>query len=473
MNINLTTKIFKIISDVAEQNNVKVYVVGGYVRDFYLKRISKDIDFVVLGSGIKFTEKLNKILKSNKVSYFKNFGTAMIKYKDYELEFVGARKESYNRNSRKPIVEEGSLTDDLNRRDFTINAIAVSLNKNDYGKVIDLFNGLNDIKNKTIRTPLDSDVTFSDDPLRMMRAIRFATQLDFNINDKTFNSIIKNKERIKIISKERISDELNKILMSQKPSIGFILLDKCGLLDIILPELAELKGVETINGLNHKDNFLHSIQVLDNVAKVSNDLWLRWAALLHDIAKSKTKRFDKKRGWTFHAHEFYGAKMIPGIFKKLKLPLNEKMKFVQKMVSLHLRPIAITQELVTDSAVRRLLFEAGEDIDKLMVLAEADITSKNPEKVKKFLNNFKIVRQKLIEVEKKDKIRNWQPPITGDVIISTLKIEPSKIVGQIKDEIKNAILDGKIENNYESAYNYMLKLAKDFNINVSTTKDES
>ncbi len=471
MKINLTTKIFKIIAETAEQNNIKVYVIGGYVRDIFLKRKSKDIDFVVLGSGIEFAKNLNKKLNSNKVSYFKNFGTAMIKYNDYELEFVGARKESYKRDSRKPIVESGTLTDDQNRRDFTINALAISLNKDNYGSVLDPFNGINDIKNKIIKTPLDSDITFSDDPLRMMRAIRFASQLQFKIEDRTFNSIIKNKDRINIISKERISDELNKILLSKKPSTGFILLDKSGLLDIILPELSSLKGVETFNGISHKDNFLHTIQVLDNVAKVSNDLWLRWAALLHDIAKAKTKRFDKNRGWTFYAHEFYGAKMVPEIFKNLKLPLNDKMRFVQKMVSLHLRPIAITQELVTDSAVRRLLFDAGDDIEKLMILAEADITSKNEEKVKKFLNNFKIVRKKLIEVEQKDKIRNWQPPITGDVIISSLKIKPSKVVGQIKNEIKNAILDGKIENNYKSAFDYMLKLAKKYNI--TTTKDES
>jgi poly(A) polymerase len=460
MSICLNDKIFETLSEVVTAEKVKAYVVGGWVRDCLLKRNhpEKDIDIVVIGSGIEIARKAaKKIHPGIKVSVFKNFGTAMFKSGNYEIEFVGARKESYNRGSRKPVVEDGTLEDDQKRRDFTINALAISINKETFGEFLDPFDGIGDLKKKIIRTPLDPNKTFSDDPLRMMRAIRFATQLNFTIEESTFNSIKENAERIRIVSPERIIAELNKIIMCEHPSKGLLLLDKSGLLKIIFPELDNLKGVETKEGRGHKDNFHHSIKVLDNISKSSDNIWLRWAALVHDIAKPITKKYSAETGWSFHGHEYVGSKMVPDIFRRLKLPLNEKMKYVQKLVDLHLRPIAVSQELVTDSAIRRLLFDAGDDIDDLMLLCEADITSKNEEKKTKHLENFKQVRYKLKEIEEKDAIRNFQPPIDGSEIIIAFGINPGKEVGIIKNAIREAILDGIIPNEHDAARKLMIK----------------
>ncbi len=460
---NLTKKIFSVISDEAALMGVRAFVIGGYVRDTLMGNKSKDIDIVVEGSGIDLASRVAAKLRVN-LSVFKNFGTAMLRYKDTEIEFVGARKESYRRDSRKPIVEDGTLRDDQLRRDFTINALAFSLQKDNYGELTDPFNGLEDLHNGIIRTPLDPDTTYSDDPLRMIRAVRFASRFSFSIVDDSLESIKRNRDRISILSMERIADELNKIIMSSKPSAGFYLLDTVGLLELILPSLVNLKGVESIEGKQHKDNFTHTLQVLDNVAAVSDNLWLRWAGLLHDIGKPLTKSFEPGTGWSFHGHEFVGSKMVPRIFARLKLPQNEKMKYVEKLVLLHLRPIALVQEEVTDSAVRRLLFDAGDDIDDLMTLCEADITSANEYKVTKHKNNFALVRRKLIEVEEKDAVRNFKNPVTGEYIMKYFNIPPGRVVGEIKEYIKNAILDGEIGNNFEEAKDLMVVKAKELGL---------
>ncbi len=450
-------EIFTIIEQTAAQLGYPAYVVGGYVRDRLLARPSKDMDIVCVGNGIRLAQNVaSKIHPIPRVVVYKRFGTAMLKCRGLEVEFVSARKESYRHDSRKPNVEEGTLEDDQNRRDFTINALAVELTGKNFGQIIDPFGGLQHLKEKLIKTPLEPEKTFSDDPLRMLRAIRFATQLGFIIEAKTFKAISRYKNRIHIISKERIIDEINKIILSPEPSLGFKLLFDTGLLELIFSEMKALHGVEYKNGQGHKDNFYHTLQVLDNICKKTNNLWLRWAAIMHDIAKPPTKRFDPTQGWTFHGHEALGAAMIPRIFRRMKLPMDHKMKYVQKLVRLHLRPISLTKENITDSAIRRLLFEAGDDIDDLMILCEADITSKNPKKVQRYLSNYNLVRKMLKEVEEKDRIRNWQPPITGEVIMKTFNISPSKQVGIIKNAIREAILDGKIGNNYEEAYAFML-----------------
>ncbi len=462
----LSNPIFTLISDISEEISLESYVIGGFVRDYILKRkLPKDIDIVSIGSGISLAEKVAEKLPDNpKVSIFKNFGTAMIKCDGLDIEFVGARKESYSSNSRKPYVESGTLKDDQNRRDFTINAMALSLSKSNFGELIDPFNGLSDLENKIIRTPLDPDITYSDDPLRMMRAIRFATQLNFVIEEESLQAIARNKERLKIISNERIVDEFNKILASPKPSVGLKLLYETGLLHYILPELIELKGVEEQDGQRHKDNFWHTLEVVDNIAENTDNLWLRWSALLHDVGKAPTKRFDKKIGWTFHGHEFLGSKMVYHIFKRLRMPLNEKMKYVQKIVRMSSRPIVIAEDIVTDSAVRRLVFDAGDDFEDLMTLCEADITTKNPKKIKKYRDNFQIVRQKVVEVEEKDHIRNFQPPISGEEIMEVFNLKPSREIGILKDAIKEAILEGKIPNDYTAAKDFMFEKAKKMNL---------
>ena len=449
--------IFKTIMNTSHELNIDSYVVGGFVRDYIInKEIKKDIDILCIGSGINFAINVqNSIDSTKKIKIYKRFGTAMLKWKDYTVEFVGARKESYSEDTRKPEVKPGTFMDDMNRRDFTINTLAISLNKENYGELIDTFNGIGDINKGIIKTPTDSDKTFLDDPLRMLRAVRFSSQLKYKIERNTFESIKRNLNRIEILSGERISEELNKILMQDKPSNGFILLDKLNILKIILPELESLKGIEEVEGKAHKDNFYHTLEVVDNISSKTNNIWLRWAALLHDIGKPPTKKFNKEIGWTFHGHEFIGSKMVKQIFNRLKLPLNESMKYVQKIVMMSSRPIIIAKEIVTDSAVRRLIYDAGNSIDDLLTLCEADITTKNKRKFKQYHNNFKIVREKIKKVEEKDNIRNFQPPVKGEVIMKHFKIGPCKEVGIIKDEIKNAILDGEIENDYKSAFNLM------------------
>ena len=466
---HIDTPLFNLISGCADHLGVEAYVIGGFVRDIFLNRTNKDIDVVAIGRGIDLAEAVQKKLGDEAhLSVFKTFGTAQIKYGDVEIEFVGARKESYNRESRKPIVEDGSLADDQNRRDFTMNALAIGLSKSNFGKLLDPFNGVKDLENKIIRTPLDPDITYSDDPLRMMRAIRFASQLGFVIEENSFAAITKNRERIGIVSKERITDELNKIILSAVPSIGFKLLFDSGLLELIFPQMVKLYGVETVNGKSHKDNFYHTLEVLDNVCKNSDNLWLRWSAILHDIAKPATKRFEEKKGWTFHGHEDKGARMVPKIFADLKLPLNEKMKYVQKLVLLHLRPIVLAKSDITDSAIRRLLFEAGDDIDELMILCDADITTKSFAKKQRYLKNFELVREKLKELEEKDRIRNWQPPISGEQIMQTFNIPAGREVGIIKNAIREAILDGIIKNDYQEAFNFMVEKGKELKLSLAS-----
>jgi poly(A) polymerase len=463
---HLQHKVFKCISECADELGLETYVIGGYVRDVILQRKEpKDIDVVCVGSGIELAKRVAQKLHGRpQVQVFKNFGTAMVLHGDLELEFVGARKESYRRDSRKPIVENGTLEDDQNRRDFTINALALCLNKDRFGELVDPFNGMEDLANGIIKTPLDSDITYSDDPLRMLRAVRFSTQLDFTIEQESYEALKRNAKRLEIISQERIIDELNKIILAKKPSKGFKLLFNTELLHQFFPEFVALYGVEIIKGKGHKDNFYHTLEVLENLSENTNDLWLRWAALLHDIAKPPTKRFEEGHGWTFHGHEFLGSKMVPKIFKRLKLPLNDKMKYVQKLVLLHLRPIVLSKDIVSDSAIRRLLFDAGEDIDDLMLLCEADITSKNETKVKKYLHNFEIVRGKLKDIEERDQLRNWQPPISGELIMKTFNINPCRMVGDIKNQIREAILDGVITNDYDQAFEFMLEKATDLGL---------
>ena len=467
-NIALNNPIFKIIAQASQELNIESYVIGGFVRDFILERESKkDIDIVAVGSGIELAQKVASMLpKKPKVQVFKTYGTAMLKFQDIDIEFVGARKESYNKESRNPIVENGTLKDDQNRRDFTINALAFSLNKDNYGELIDPFNGILDLENKIIKTPLNPDITFSDDPLRMLRGIRFAAQLNFKIDENSLISITKNAHRIKIISGERIVEELNKILLTEKPSVGFLLLFKTGLLDIILPELTALNNVEEIEGQTHKNNFYHTLEVVDNICPNTDDVWLRWSALLHDIGKAPTKKFNNKQGWTFHGHEFLGGKMVKKIFERLHMPLNNKLKFVQKMVIMSSRPIIIAEDMVTDSAVRRLIFDAGEDVENLMTLCEADITTKNSKKFKLYHENFTIVRKKIVLVEERDHVRNFQPPISGEEIMELYNLKPSREIGVLKEAVKQAILDGKIPNEYKAAYKLVLERAEKMGLKI-------